>query len=276
MTPTRRRPGLANTSATNPLKAINHRQPVGATATEGSRLVCSQAPSMRSASPPSAVGTTGNPANGSPVEQRFWMYSMPQPKTGEGELNESVIIDKLTDIVKARLCSDSGKELVKLPMTQALKPVESLSSGMYGAPRGRKIVLCVFDHNQPNVLEYANTDRGLTEDVGMSPVRDIATGLPDSVIGYDSIDGILWSDADPTKLSTDQIAAIEDFVRRGGKLVFTQDTTTNQWQRNNVRFPLLMPVNVRGVEERDDLGTLRELAKAPARPVGFASNQPWD
>ena len=221
------------------------------------------------------ISLSGNPPNGSPVEQRFWMYFMPQPKRGEGELNESVNIDKLTDIVKVRLCSDSGKELVKLPMTQALKPVESLSSGMYSAPRGRKVVLCVFDHNQPNILEYANTDRGLTEDVGMSPVRDIATGLPDSVIGYDSIDGILWSDADPTKLSTDQIAAIEDFVRRGGKLVFTQDTTTNQWQRNNVRFPLLMPVNVRGVEERDDVGTLRELAKAEPRPPGI-SNKPWD
>ena len=68
------------------------------------------------------ISLSGNPPNGSPVEQRFWMYFMPQPKKGEGELNESVNIDKLTDIVKVRLCSDSGKELVKLPMTQALKP----------------------------------------------------------------------------------------------------------------------------------------------------------
>ena len=50
------------------------------------------------------------------------------------------------------------------------------------------------------------------------------TGLPDSVIGYDAIDTILWCDADPTQLKSDQLTALEDFVRRGGKLVISQDT----------------------------------------------------
>jgi len=138
------------------------------------------------------------------------------------------------------------------------------------AETGQKIVVCVYDHSPPNLNEYINaTTSGLTEEVIPVAARDIGRSLPDSVIGYDAVDAIIWSDADPTKLAADQMSAIEQFVRRGGRLVISQDTATNQWQRNNVAFPLLMPVTVRGVEDRDDgLRTLREIARAPVSNPG--------
>jgi hypothetical protein len=226
------------------------------------------------------VTLTGNPPNGSAVEQRFWMYFIPQPNSGREALDETRSLAELTNLIKVRLCSENGKELVKLPITRTLRPVGlHTGSNQWGSPtRGEKMVLCVYDKSPPNFSEYSTAlTAGLTEEVVQVTARDMAKDLPDQVIGYDAIDVICWSDADPTKLSSEQVAAIEQFVRRGGRLVLTQDTTTNQWQRNNVIFPLLMPVNVRGVEERDDgAQTLRQLAKAPERSKFQPYTEPWD
>ena len=201
-----------------------------------------------------------NPENGATPDLRFWMYFMPQPSKDRGELDSNLSLADLTERIKVRLCSESGKELVKLPITQSIQPIESLRAGNGSGSRGQRSVLCVYENHLPSLREY-QVMTGLTEDIWVVTTREIATGLPDSVIGYDAIDAILWSDADPNKLSTEQMSALEDFVRRGGKLVITQDTATNQWQRNGVKFPLMMPVNVRDVEERDDkAATLRLLA----------------
>lgn len=226
------------------------------------------------------VTLTGNSPNGSAVEQRFWMYFIPQPNSGREALDETRSLAELSNLIKVRLCSENGKELVKLPITRTLRPVGlKTGSSNWGAPtRGEKMVLCVYDKSPPNFSEYSTAlTAGLTEEVVQVTARDMAKDLPDQVIGYDAIDVICWSDADPTKLSSEQVAAIEQFVRRGGRLVLTQDTTTNQWQRNNVIFPLLMPVNVRGVEERDDgAETVRQLAKAPERSKFQPYIEPWD
>jgi hypothetical protein len=226
------------------------------------------------------ITLTGNPAGGSAVEQRFWMYFMPQPNKGRESLDDTQSVAELSNLIKVRLCNENGKELVKLPITRTLRPVGLRAGigGYGGTSRGEKMVLCVYDKSAPNLAEYANTlTAGLTEEVVQLTARDMAKDLPDSVIGYDAIDAILWSDADPTKLSADQLAALEQFVKRGGQLVISQDTAVNQWQRNNTAFSLLMPVTVRGVEERDDrLPTLRELAHVNL-PLGDPEiNNPWD
>lgn len=206
------------------------------------------------------ITLTGNPPSGSVQEYRFWMYFIPQPTAG-ATMDGNNTRDELTDkLLKVRLCTESGKELVKLPITQTVRPVESMRSGMGTGNRGFKFVLCVYDRNLPNLTEYQGLV-GINEDVNYVGTRDIAAGLPDSVIGYDGVDAIVWTDADPFKLSAEQMTALEEFVRRGGKLVLCQDTQTNQWQRNNAKFAMIMPVVVKGIDERDDeLDTLRNLA----------------
>ena len=66
--------------------------------------------------------------------------------------------------------------------------------GPYSRGRGRKLVLCVLEQDKPSWLEYTEGAAGLSEDVVFIPVspRD----LPDSVLGYDAIDSILWLDAE--------------------------------------------------------------------------------
>src|SRR4051812_44120194 len=94
------------------------------------------------------ISLSGNPPNGAAAEQRFWMYFMPQPsRDPKYILDATRRTDELTEIIKVRLCSDTGKELVKLPITQTIRFVESLSGGgsMSGIARGQKVVLSVYD-----------------------------------------------------------------------------------------------------------------------------------
>lgn len=211
------------------------------------------------------INLTGNNPNGPPLDQRFWMYFIPQPNRGDREtIDDNLNPVDLTRMIKVRLCNDSGKELIKLPITTSIRLLDNIRGGsMSGPPRGRKAVLAVTARSRIDASEYQAVV-GLTEDVGFHsiPESQIPYALPDDVRGYDAIDAILWGDADPLVLTPDQLTAIEGFVRRGGKMVFVQDTNTNQWQRNGVKFPLLMPVTVQGVEERNDLFTLRKLARA--------------
>jgi len=222
------------------------------------------------------ISLTGNPPNGTAVDQKYWMYFMPQPNKDRGALDATQTTGELTNLIKVRLVSDAGKQLLQLPITRTLRPVGW--GGMGSATLGQKIVLCVYDKSPPNLSEFQEpVTKGLTEEIVQATARNLATDLPDNVIGYDAIDAILWTDADPSKLSADQLTAIEQYVRRGGRLVISQDTTTNQWQRNNVAFPLLMPVTVRGVEERDDsLATLRDLGRIPEPSSMAASTNAWD
>src|SRR6266566_6922169 len=59
------------------------------------------------------ITLTGNPPNGSAVEQRFWMYFMPQPNRGREALDDARSPAELCNLIRVRLCSDSGKVLVK-------------------------------------------------------------------------------------------------------------------------------------------------------------------
>src|SRR3954463_10476296 len=93
------------------------------------------------------VTLTGNPPNGSPTEYRYWMYFIPQPNSGREALDETRSLGELSNLIRVRLCSDNGKELVKLPITRTLRPVGLRTGGnLYGSPtRGEKMVLCVYD-----------------------------------------------------------------------------------------------------------------------------------
>jgi hypothetical protein len=202
---------------------------------------------------------TGNSPDGSIKEQRFWMYFMPQPTQdldgGPRSLRE------LSDILKVRILSEGGKELVRLDISQRVQPVESVKRGMSGATRGQKLVLVVHQRNVPNLGEYVQMI-GLNEDV-LPPAyaKNLAQDLPDRVIGYDAIDAVIWTDADPLQLSPEQYKALQEYVARGGRLVISQDTSANQWQRNNAALAQLMPVVVEGVVESEQIRTLRELAR---------------
>src|SRR5205814_9214995 len=84
-----------------------------------------------------------NPENGPPTDYRFWMYFMPQPSKDKGELDNMLSTTQLSELIRVRLSSESGKELVKLPITQTIQPIESPRAGNGSDARGRRSVLIV-------------------------------------------------------------------------------------------------------------------------------------
>ncbi|MEZ0265181.1 MAG: hypothetical protein ACAI43_10675, partial [Phycisphaerae bacterium] len=214
----------------------------------------------------------GNTASSGDKAQTFWMYFMPQPNRGErAVINSSTTRDELNKIIKVRLTSESGKELAKIPITQTVTLADPLGRS---SARGQKVVLTVGKEHFPRFDEYQGM-LGLTEDVAVVTVGDLAKGLPDDVIGYEAIDAVVWSDANPEELNLNpaQLTALQEYVRRGGRLVILQDTQPNQTLRNNKVFADLMPVTVSGVvEEKDKPTALRLLAKIDYDPATTPTN----
>jgi hypothetical protein len=222
------------------------------------------------------ITLTGNSPDGSIKEQRFWMYFMPQP---DPELEFSRSPADLTDMIRVRLVSESGKELVRLRITSKLQELESVRRGMSGMTQGKKVVMLVHRASAPNIQEYDQMI-GLNERVWpFVRATELSQHLPDRVIGYDALDAVVWADADPMQLSPEQYKALQEYVARGGRLVILQDTSANQWQRNNAALAQLMPVVVESVGQQDELKTLRRLARVPERATDMGSAEyarPWN
>ncbi|QOJ03200.1 MAG: hypothetical protein HRU71_06735 [Planctomycetia bacterium] len=74
--------------------------------------------------------------------------------------------------------------------------------------------------------------------------------LPSRWQGLDAVDAIVWDDADPSGLSPQQIAALMDWVREGGRLLLTGG---RNWQMlANSPLAEALPVTLIGVEERTE------------------------
>src|SRR5206468_5381309 len=112
------------------------------------------------------ITLTGNNPNGPPVDYRFWMYFIPQPNRADREtIDSNMNPADLTGLIKVRLCNESGKELVKLPITQTILLLDSIRSGsMSGPAQGRKAVLAISNRNRFDANEYRGM-LGLNEEV---------------------------------------------------------------------------------------------------------------
>ena len=193
-------------------------------------------------------------------QEKFWVYFMAQPRgLPEGDAGE---LDKVLDV---RLCTKNGKPLMKLHIQD---PVRSLDPprGGFRAERGSKLILAVnAGGSAPSTRDFVDAI-GLTENVEMLLVS--AYDLPENVIGYDAVDGVVWLDADAGNLTTGgsrRLAALTDYVRGGGRLVVCQPTERYKLE------PLadLLPVETKDeagdwliqLRDRKDLRPLRDLAR---------------
>lgn len=195
----------------------------------------------------------------SPRDQYCWMYFIPRPNGFESS-NRSY----LTQNLQVLLCSKDGKQLSQLEVTCGLQSLDE-SGGMAGSMfhrRGCKLALFVCTPQSNIVLDdaYART-MGLNEDVCRISVPEakLRTILPENVIGYESVDAIIWSDADPRSLNDDQRAALEQYVRRGGRLVVLQCCRLDRWKTISDGLANLLPVQVQSVEFEKELAGLRKI-----------------
>ncbi len=211
-------------------------------------------------------------SGGQSGEQRFWMYFIPEPTDGglASTLNGNTLAE-LQKQLQVWLYTMDGKPVAPLQVNTTVKDVDRLR-----ATQGTRLILLVqAPGSQPKWQEYQNAV-GLLEDVLMVPVQ--ARDLPEDVIGYAAVDGVVWLNAPPLnpRIPSEQrrFAALDQYIRQGGRLVISQGP---QWRQTVEAFDKMMPVEVAGIGQRDTLMPLRALAqltpgevKQPGRPVDAA------
>lgn len=225
------------------------------------------------------ISLTGN-AEGQTREQRFRMYFIPQ-QSSEGlpdSRDPTMNLKDLNDSLVVNVCTAGGKQIARLPITATIQNIDP-KRGMFDSHRGTRFILSVSDgRSQPIYVDRNTTSAvlGMVEDVVFVPVRP--DDLPENVIGYDAIDGIVWLNADPASLrggGDEKRRALDEYVRRGGRLVICQNA---EWQKN-LEFGELLPVEIRGVEDKQDARPLRDLAQprpgASPRPPREGPD-PWE
>jgi hypothetical protein len=100
----------------------------------------------------------------------------------------------------------------------------------------------------------------LTEDVELH--RITPAELPGDVKGFAAVDAIVWmGSSGPEELRADSLAAIQDYVRDGGKLVVTQG---QNWQKfKESELGAMLPVTMEGERTEKGAISLRALAGMP-------------
>ncbi|MBT8484674.1 MAG: hypothetical protein KJO43_03780 [Phycisphaerae bacterium] len=92
--------------------------------------------------------------------------------------------------------------------------------------------------------------------------------LPDGWEGLRGLEAIAWSEELPQDLSAPQVAAVREWIRRGGHLIISLPEDTNPWGLGEIgrsRFEDLLPTRRPRKDEDVPLGTLMPvLAKARA------------
>jgi len=216
-----------------------------------------------------SITITGAESGGQ--EQRFWMYFLPQPRLPNA--NGSYNLSDLRKALRVTLNSDQGKELATLPVTSMITNVDPAPDSQ----RSTKLVLCVSDGNSvPVTSDFNNRETllGLLEDYAFVTLK--ATDLPESPLGYQAADYVVWLGADPAELrrgSDSKMLALQAWIKQGGNLVIC---TPADWQKT-LEFGDLLPVKIEEVRNAPSLSPLKNLARKPEnRDVPIDANDPWE
>lgn len=197
-----------------------------------------------------SVALTGGMAN-----QEFWTYFKPQPVEALRLTSSGT-----NEPIRVVLADAGGRELDQLSLKLNLKPLYSASDfTIGGSGRGKRLILCISEAGGVFLGndEYERERLvGVIED--LLPVGITPNELPDRLIGYDSVEAIVWQDADPALLAAgagERMDALRQWVQRGGKLIVT---ARGEWQSLEPFFDLL-PVTPTGAVEIGNLAPLQAI-----------------
>jgi len=136
-----------------------------------------------------------------------------------------------------RVRDETGVEVAELigPIVEALRAEDFL----------------IVDLTAPRRLEHAAfLDSDLRKQSGPNArqVRALAArDLPSRWYGMEAVDAIVWDDADPSGLSPQQIEALIDWVKNGGRLVLSAG---KNWQAlADSALATILPVKIEGISE---------------------------
>lgn len=202
------------------------------------------------------VSLRGNAEGGGGEKtQRFWMYFIPQADLLRDGGDPIAVNRRLL----VYLTTNDGKQIARLPVRDTITEIDGNDQ-----PRSSRLVLSVVGTSLPLFSPYGQGVLGMKEDLQPVPlpIGNIRALLPENVLGYEGVDSVIWTDADPGQLSSEQRAALEEFIKRGGKLVVCQTSKPNTWQMVSRDFAPLLPVEVTSIDKADDLTALKRIAEA--------------
>jgi hypothetical protein len=202
-----------------------------------------------------SITLTGNP-EGRQIEERVWVYFRPQPRGFRG----FGTADQLNNVVRVFLCTAEGRQLLQIPFSPRLRaPVDLDDPGSaFSGRRGTRLVLVVGDAGIVPMHAYDRA-HGINEDVLFVPVQP--RDLPDHVLGYEAVDHIVWTSSNPLQIESGTMAAIEQYVRNGGRLLAC--TGANWQQVRDSDLARMLPVELTGIEDEVGARSLRMLAGVP-------------
>lgn len=205
--------------------------------------------------------------------QEFWTYFKPEPIDGGFDANDAASLRARLRVV---LCDEDGRELAQLAIQNGVRPLYSGGDFLnsVGGP-GRRLVLAVADPAGGDLAGYS--EFGPTASVGLmenvEAVQTTTRDLPDRPIGLDSVDVIVWQDADPAELregAGQRLQSLREWVRRGGHLIIT---ARSEWQSLEA-FGDLLPVTPSGALDERSLAPLQAMvAESPQSQL--AQRQGW-
>src|SRR4051794_16512264 len=203
------------------------------------------------------ISLTGNP-EGKTREQRFRVYFKPEP-TNDGlpDANDPTrpTVGDLQDALPVSLTTATGKWLAPLKITSTIQNLDPKTSA-WSDKRGTRFVLAVSDGRSAPVWREYQQCIGLMENVAFVTVQP--RDLPESVLGYDAVDSVLWLTAAPAELKSggdEKYRALESYVRRGGNLVLCAPP---EWQKM-LGFGEMLPVVMDGTAVKNDGAPLNRL-----------------
>lgn len=207
-------------------------------------------------------------------ELSFWTYFIPEP-VHEGLTQVTSTQQDLMQRLKITVHDRNGKELSQIALAGAT--ASSVDRNIVtDRMRANRFVVFVGAGASPALRDYAPDNIvGLQEDLEFS--RITPDRLPESSIGFEGVDIVVWLDGSPQELtagSGSRLEALRDYVRLGGKLVIC---TQPQWQQL-AAFDDLMPVTILDMEQNDRLSPLREMAESmpfPGNAPGAPRRNPW-
>ena len=161
--------------------------------------------------------------NPKPAITDYFVYFIPQPTKVDGVMGLPEGDPKaLGEVLKVYLYDESGKTLITtLPITFGANSIDP-ATGNGPRGRGQKLIVAVTgDHDRPSWGEY----RALGLQEGVEFVNVTADELPDNVLGYQAVDGIVWFDAQAREVAqggSGAFKAMQEWVQQGGQLVVCQ------------------------------------------------------
>jgi hypothetical protein len=164
------------------------------------------------------------------------------------------------DRVRVKLHNDRG-ELVKMLDETGQEVAELVSAPVYDFSAEEFLIV---DLTTPRKLAHlAWLDSARLNRRGWANARKIRgmspRELPSRWQGLEAVDAMVWDNADPSALSPQQIVALTDWVRAGGRLLISASTN---WQAlANSPIARVLPVTIEGVRRVTEAQEFLELVQ---------------